>query len=63
MRLFGIPIFTFDPETKALLIRLLDFLEGAQQAQVDAMRDQVLGLTEKLKGSQIALKSAVATQQ
>ncbi len=50
-RLFTIFI-KFDPETKALVERLLDLFEGKQQAELDA-------LTERLKLSKDHLKAVV----
>ncbi len=47
--MFRIAIFTFDPETKALLTRLLDFLERNQQAEVDAVAAELKGSIDAIE--------------
>ena len=51
-------IFLFSPEDRALLTRLLDYLDGQQQAKIDAMAAQVRDVTERLHNSQENLQSA-----
>lgn len=58
-RMFKIAVLTFDPETKALLTRLLDFLERNDQAVVDALEAKVADLTGRLKVSQTSLQGDI----
>ncbi len=56
MRLF---LIAFDPETKALLKRWLDFMEGTSQGQIDQAAQAVAAATARLKASQTALQGAI----
>ena len=56
-------IFLFSPEDRALLTRLLDYLDGQQQAKIDAMAEQVRTLTGQLHDSQVGLQGAEDSQK
>jgi hypothetical protein len=59
----GIEMFTvtvkvvLDPDSKALLDRLVTVLEGQDQSLVDSLTTSVVGLTQRLKTSQGILQA------
>ncbi len=58
-RLFGGTIFSFDPATIAVLNRLLDHEEAAQQREINAATEALTSATKRLKTSTNNLQQAI----